>query len=265
MKLLKARINLLISHINKAITKNPNLFAWLERPKEIINDLLDQKESIEVKKILDLVYEFIEQTKNKLKECRGKRISSRVGFTSDASYSKMTDRESNNPFVMKYSMEVTDQECENIDDDEAQEAKPIKQHLDFFNNLTNNYSPFAHLIKGSSLKLDQTRQPSSRNNMSYFDNSGDSFGPIKHLDKTDNDTTKRIKAYKSILNYKNNSSEIKEQDSDEETVKFDVSIGDVSLRSKSGTKFVHSQEYNGVADVIDSIYGNVKKLEKDIK
>ena len=45
----------------KAIDKNPGLFDWLEKPKEMINDILNEKiyEKENVDKLLSLVFEFI--------------------------------------------------------------------------------------------------------------------------------------------------------------------------------------------------------------
>lgn len=57
---------------SKALDKNPLLFDWLERPKEMVNDILNEKkyEKETVDKILDLVYEYIQSTKNKLIKTR---------------------------------------------------------------------------------------------------------------------------------------------------------------------------------------------------
>lgn len=109
------------------------------------------------------------------------------------------------------------EEDENINDDDDQEAKPIKVHYDFFNNLNNNYSPFAHLLKGSSYRIpNSSRYKTSRGNIKFVlltsiesDHRDFSFDqPSKdrlefgsQMKKTDNDTARRKEIYDQSKRY----------------------------------------------------------------
>lgn len=68
---------------SKALENNPRLFDWLERPKEIVNDILKENkyEKETVDKILELVYKYIQDSKEKLQKAR--KYAPKACFSSD--------------------------------------------------------------------------------------------------------------------------------------------------------------------------------------
>ena len=68
---------------SKALENNPRLFDWLERPKEIVNDILKENkyEKETVDKILELVYKYIQDSKEKLQKAR--KYAPKACFPSD--------------------------------------------------------------------------------------------------------------------------------------------------------------------------------------
>lgn len=123
----------------------------------MVSDLLNEKkyEKETVDKVLCLVYDYIANTKRRLRETRNYTpLNNTYGEDSQISFSNLNNESGyvDNPFLRVRKRTTLKQsnyeEPEDYDASEMEEGVPIKEkHFDFFQGLNDYYSPFAHLVK----------------------------------------------------------------------------------------------------------------------
>lgn len=155
---------------SRALDKNPRLFDWLERPKEMVNDILNEKmyEKETMNKLLSLVYEYIANTKIKLSKARNYTpLDKSQDESSQISFSKINVKGTGNmfhenPFKLVRRRTTLKQskyeDPEDYDEAEMEEGVPIKEeNFDFFQGLNDYYSPFTNLIKHQNSRMRKGR------------------------------------------------------------------------------------------------------------
>jgi len=161
----------------KALDKNPKLFEWLERPKEMVNDIINEKmyQKETVNKLLHMVGDFISTTKMKLRGVRGSSglNKSSLEEASQISFSKTrvgnkgsSPFGDNNPFMMtkRKTTKLKDsyEDPEDYDESAMEEGVPVKENLDFFKGLNDYYSPFHHLVCSQVNRKKRQKRPSGK-------------------------------------------------------------------------------------------------------
>ncbi|CAI2383036.1 unnamed protein product [Moneuplotes crassus] len=289
---------------SKALEKNPRLFDWLERPKEIVNDIIKETkyEKETVDKILDLIYKYIQDTKEKVRKARrynSKRRTSSVRSIDNSAH--FADEQfvnspfrKNNPFISKKKQSQKRQAYEESEDydDGMDEGVPVSKHnnLDFFKEYLNKPA-FNHLApfrtpmnKGISMINETWRSQkflTENNTSDFYDKSREKIEV--DLRKHRFESSKNIKARsqnrahytpsRSKKKQKDKSfdissrkEEIKECDSDQETEKYcDNSYRGFDEIDVGESRVTYAQEYSLISDVCDQIYDSLSELETNIR
>ncbi|CAI2383312.1 unnamed protein product [Moneuplotes crassus] len=287
---------------SEALSKNPKLFDWLEKPKEIINDILKETkyEKETVDKILDLVYKYIQETKEKIVKTRKykPRRQTHSEQSIDRSSNVADDHflsspfHKNNPFIKKKKTAKKPNYEEPEDYDYGMdEGVPVSKDnkFDFFNEYLNK-SAFNHLVPfrtPAKKAISSLEGPSySREYVSHKETSNFQNGTSSQIDiETKNqryETSKMIKGRVNTQmryipsrskNYGDDRSfdissreEIKECTSDKETENFEGNIDheyeDIEFTS---SKMIDSEEYSLMANICDLIYDSLIELENNIR